>query len=172
MTWLHHTFLLVLVLAAAGWRMLVGTPVPPAPLPAPMEVKMPAAPPGWTITEDKPLTEEVKRAPGRLTTYRAPDGTTVTLERRVGSPERRDMPLTFFARECSYLAQGWDFEERSGLETLAPGVVVSRVRVKRGQEQRTDLEAYATRGRIAWGWHVFKKALIEQRIRRQRPIWV
>jgi Protein of unknown function (DUF3485) len=165
-------FLLILFLAAAAWRMMVGTLVPPAKLPAPAEIKMPAPPPGWQVTEDKPLTEEEKKAPGRLVTYRAPDGTTLTIERRIACPDRRDMPLTFFPRECTYLAQGWDFDERSGLQVLTPNISVSRVRVHRGQDRRTDLEGYYSNGTTAWGWHSFKMTLIKQRLRRQRPVWV
>jgi hypothetical protein len=169
---LSQGLLLVCFLAAAAWRMTVGTLVPPAKLPAPMQIKMPAPPPGWRVTEDKPLTEEEKRAPGRLTTYRAPDGSLLTVERRVGCPDRRDMPIGFFPRECTYLAQGWDFDERSGLQVLTPQISVSRVRVHRGQDRRTDLEGYYSNGTSAWGWHNFKMTLIWQRVRRQRPVWV
>src|SRR5262245_41796161 len=112
MTALSQSILLILFLVAAGWQLAVGGMPPAKTLPAPLQVKMPAPARGWQIVEDKPLTEEAK-APGRLTTYQAPDGTRLSLERRVACPDRRDMPMTFFPRECSYLAGGWDFDERS-----------------------------------------------------------
>jgi exosortase len=163
--------LMALFVPAAGWGLVVGRVPPAGPLPPAALLVVPAPPPGWQLIEDRPLADD-PRAPGRSASYRAPDGTTLMLERRVAWPDRRNVPSSYFPQECAYLAGGWDFNERGGLQRIGPRAVAGRLQARRGAERRIDLSAFSCGGEVVPTWHELKLRLLWQRIRRERGVWI
>jgi hypothetical protein len=168
-SWRDRFLVTILFAAAAGWRLAIGQPVPPQPLPAPVSVTLPAAPPGWQRMEERPLANP--GAPGRAATYRAPDGSALLLERRVACPQRGEIPPSFGPDDALYLKPGWIFDEKGGSEALLPGITARRLKLRHAQETTLDLFAYASGGRVVPGYEDFEGALIRQRVRRTRPLW-
>ncbi len=162
---------LALLLLAAGWRVANAERERAGTLPAAEAVWIPPPPPHWQLVTAVPAATDPE-APGKAAIYRAPDGSELQMERRVAYPERRDVPRSFTAPECTYLQQGWDFEDRGSTAHLGPGHQARHIIVRKGKDRLMDLSGYASEGRTVIGWTQFRYELLLLRLRRQRPPWV
>lgn len=162
--------LLAIFGTGAVWQQTVGRFPPAPPLPANERVCLPPPPPGWTMVAEKPVAADPLAA-GRKAVYRAPSGAEIVLERWVSWPQRREVPWSYFPMECFYLNQGWEFQERSGLQAVAPGVTARRVQMSQERQRLLELSGFVCEGRVIPLWQQFKGRLIVQRLRRERPLW-
>lgn len=162
--------LLALFGLGAAWQRTVGRFPAAPPLPPNESVRLPAPPSGWALVAEQPVTPDAQAA-GRKALYRAPSGAEIALERWVSWPQRREIPWCFFPMECWYLNRGWDFQERSGVQAVAPGVGARRIQMSQGKERLLELSGFVCGQEVIPFWQQFKWRLVLERLRRQRRPW-
>ena len=166
----QKAFLFLLFAGTAWWRVSVGSPVPAGPVLSPRLITLPLPPAGWMVGQEKELTDRsgstIKKA-----VYKAPDGTELTVQKCIAWADRRNLPLSFYPDDCSFLGTGWEFTVRGAEDMVGPDLKAHRIEVHREKERLVLLSAYSCKGKATGSWHEFKMELIWQRVRRERVLW-